>query len=99
MKARPLGGLFFWVVHFAGSLPGLRAIFVFQRSLLDVKFLVFSVSLLFLSGCGAFSATTLRCGVDGDASYVEIASAPQSIATNTRALSELCGFAYEGDTE
>ena len=52
---------------------------------------------LYISGCGAFSATTLRCGTDGNTSYVEIASAPQSIAQNTRALSELCGFAYEGD--
>jgi hypothetical protein len=48
-----------------------------------------------VSGCGALSATTLRCGVDGDSSYVEVASAPQSISSNTRALAELCGFAYE----
>ena len=52
-----------------------------------------------LSGCGAISATTMRCGTDGDSSYVEVVSAPQSIAGATRALSELCGFAYEGDTE
>jgi hypothetical protein len=52
-----------------------------------------------LSGCGALSATTLRCGVDGDSSYVEVASAPQSISSNTRALAELCGFAYEVDDE
>ena len=51
--------------------------------------------LLALSGCGTFSATTLRCGVDADSSYVEIASAPQSISANTRALAQLCGFAYE----
>lgn len=53
--------------------------------------------LFLVSGCGAFSATTLRCGTDGASSYVEVASAPQSIAQNTRALSELCGFAYEGE--
>ena len=52
-----------------------------------------------LGGCGTFSATSLRCGTDGESSYVEIASAPQSIANNTRALSELCAFAYEGDTD
>lgn len=46
------------------------------------------------TGCGAFSATTLRCGTSDDESYVEIASAPQSIANNTRALADLCGFAY-----
>ena len=50
---------------------------------------------LLVSGCGALSATSLRCGVDGDTSYVEIVSAPQSIANNTRALSELCGFSYQ----
>ena len=50
---------------------------------------------LTLTGCGTLSATTLRCGVDADSSYVEIASAPQSIASNTRALAQLCGFAYE----
>ena len=60
------------------------------------KFLIFSACIT-LSGCGALSATTLRCGVDGDSSYVEVASAPQSISTNTRALAELCGFAYDQD--
>lgn len=48
------------------------------------------------SACGAFSATTLRCGTDGESSYVEIGSAPQAISANVRALSELCAFAYEG---
>jgi hypothetical protein len=56
---------------------------------------VFILITLTLSGCGAFSATTLRCGTDSDSSYVEIASAPQSIANNTRAYAELCGFAYD----
>ena len=51
----------------------------------------------FISGCGALSATTLRCGTDGDTSYVEVVSAPQAISSNVRALSELCGFAYEGE--
>ena len=50
-----------------------------------------------LAGCGALSATSLRCGTDGDTSYVEVVSAPQSLSQNTRALSELCAFAYEGD--
>ena len=48
-----------------------------------------------ISGCGALSATSLRCGTDGDISYVEVVSAPQSLSQNTRALSELCAFAYE----
>lgn len=54
------------------------------------------ISVLLLSGCGALSATSLRCGTDGDTSYVEVASAPQSLSQNTRALAELCAFAYEG---
>ncbi len=51
---------------------------------------------LFLTGCSMFSATGLRCGTDGDSSYVEVTSAPQAISQNVRALSELCAFAYEG---
>lgn len=52
--------------------------------------------ILSLTGCGAISATSLRCGTDGATSYVEVVSAPQSLSQNTRALSELCAFAYEG---
>ena len=50
-----------------------------------------------LSACGAISATTVRCGTDGDSSYFELVSAPQQIANSTRALGEACGFAYEKD--
>ena len=50
---------------------------------------------LSLSGCGAFSATSLRCGTDGDSSYLELTSAPQNVAGQTRAIGEMCGFAYE----
>lgn len=50
-----------------------------------------------LSGCGAISATTLRCGTDGDASYLELVSAPQNVGPNTRAIGEMCAFAYEGE--
>ena len=60
-----------------------------------MKKLILLLSVLSLSGCGAISATTLRCGTDGDSSYVEIVSAPQAISSNTRALADLCSFAYE----
>lgn len=60
-----------------------------------IKKLWLCLSLACLAGCSSFSATGLRCGVDGDSSYVEIVSAPQQIAQNSRALAELCGFAYE----
>lgn len=56
------------------------------------------LTLSILSGCGAISATSLRCGTDGSTSYVEVVSAPQSLSQNTRALSELCAFAYEGES-
>lgn len=64
-----------------------------SKSVLKVLLLLSMASSL--SACGAFSATTLRCGTDGESSYVEVASAPQSIANNTRAYAELCGFSYE----
>lgn len=50
-----------------------------------------------LSGCGAISATSLRCGTDGSSSYLELVSAPQNVAGSTRAIGEMCAFAYEGD--
>ena len=60
------------------------------------------VSILFilcLSGCGAISATSLRCGTDGDDSYVELVSAPQNVGSNGRVIAEICSFAYEGGDE
>ena len=65
-----------------------------KSKLLLVGFVGFCVS-----GCGALSATTLRCGTDGESSYVEVLSAPQAISANVRALSELCAFAYEGESD
>lgn len=62
-----------------------------------LRVMLFVVTAIGVSACGAFSATTLRCGVDGDASYVEIVSMPQSVTGGTRALAELCGFAYDSE--
>lgn len=45
-----------------------------------------------LVGC---SATTLRCGVDGETSYVDLVNVPQDISTNARNFRDLCGFAYD----
>lgn len=61
-------------------------------------FCVILLSVLF-SGCGAISATSLRCGTDGDSSYLELTSAPQNVSANTRAIGEMCAFAYEGGEE
>ena len=64
-----------------------------------MKFTILAIAAFGLSGCGAFSATSLRCGTDGESSYVEVVSAPQSLSQNTRALSELCAFAYQEEAE
>lgn len=58
-----------------------------------MKFLIVCLSLAFLAGC---SATSLRCGVDGDSSFVELYNFPQSITRETQRMADLCGFAYEG---
>lgn len=66
----------------------------FSEKEFSMKTIILLVVAFGVSGCGAFSATTIRCGTDGDASYVELVSAPQGVSANTRALSELCAFAY-----
>lgn len=63
-----------------------------------MKMFFLLVGLFFLTGCGAISATTLRCGVDGESSYLELVSAPQNVSGTTRAIGEMCAFAYEGDS-
>ena len=60
-----------------------------------MKTLVLIVLLALLSGC---SATSLRCGVDADSSFVELYNVPQNFSQNIRSYSELCGFAYETPT-
>ncbi len=54
------------------------------------------VAMVLVSGC---SVTTLRCGTDGDSSFVDLTSAPQDISANSRYYGELCAFAYEGDDD
>lgn len=65
----------------------------------EMKILFLCLSVLFLTGCGAISATTLRCGTDGESSYLELVSAPQTVGANTRAIGEMCAFAYEAEGE
>lgn len=59
------------------------------------KGVIFFISLFCLAGCGAISATTLRCGTDGESSYLELVSAPQNVSGSTRAIGEMCAFAYQ----
>ena len=49
--------------------------------------------LALLSGC---SATSLRCAVDGESTFVELYNIPQNFSQNVRSYSELCAFAYDG---
>ena len=58
--------------------------------------LLVCLSLAMLGGC---SATSLRCSVDGDSSFVELYNFPQSITRETQRMAELCGFAYEAPVE
>ena len=51
------------------------------------------VFILGVSGCGVNS---LRCGTDGDSSFVELVNLPQDISSASRYYGELCGFAYDG---
>lgn len=60
------------------------------------KLTVFLICSSLLGGC---SATSLRCGVDGDSSFVELYNFPQSITRETQRMADLCGFAYEADKE
>ena len=56
------------------------------------------IVLLALASAGC-SATSLRCGVDADSSFVELYNVPQNFSQNIRSYSELCGFAYEAPSE
>jgi len=53
---------------------------------------VSALVLALLSGC---SATTLRCGTDGESSFVDLVNVPQDLSSQTRHFKDLCGFAYE----
>lgn len=48
--------------------------------------------LLAVSGC---SAQTLRCGTDGESSYVELVNVPQDLTAQVRHYRDLCGFNYQ----
>ena len=72
-----------------------RKTFGFSYKEFSMKILVLLIVLSLLTGCGAFSATTLRCGTDGESSYLELVSAPQQIGSMNRSIGEMCGFAYE----
>ena len=64
---------------------------------MDGKVLVLiCLSLALLGGC---SATTLRCGVDGERSFVDLVNVPQDIGGQSRYFKDLCAFAYEGSTD
>lgn len=51
---------------------------------------LFGLICLFNVGC----ASSLRCGTDGDASYVDLINV-RDVPVNGRHYAALCGFAYE----
>lgn len=51
---------------------------------------------LALGGC---SATSLRCSIDGDSSFVELINLPQDISSQSRNFKDLCAFAYESEPD
>lgn len=62
------------------------------------RFMVIVVMIML--GClGGCSATSLRCGTDGESSFVDLLNVPQDISAQSRYFRELCGFAYIGDDD
>jgi len=49
-----------------------------------------------LPGC---AVTNLQCGTDGESSFVNLQSTPQTISQNTRQMAALCSFAYDQETQ
>jgi len=56
------------------------------------KLIPLALSLALLSGC---SATSLRCGTDGESSFVDLVNVPQDISSQSRYFADLCSFAYD----
>lgn len=64
-----------------------------DKSIENMWKLIMSLALLgVLGGC---SATTLRCGITEDTSYVDLTNVPQDLSGQARYFTDLCGFAYE----
>lgn len=57
-----------------------------------MKYILTLLSLAALAGC---SATSLRCGTDGDSSFAELYNIPRDLSQNVREYKDLCGFAYD----
>lgn len=56
------------------------------------------ISSALLSACSTLSGSSLRCGVDGDSSYVELVKLPQT-PVDTRYYAGLCGFLFDQDND
>jgi len=48
--------------------------------------------LALLMGC---SVTSLRCGTDGDSSFVNLNTNQETLSQNSREMASLCAFAYQ----
>lgn len=52
---------------------------------------------LILALLGGCSLSSLRCGTDGESSYVDLTNVPQDMSSSSRYYAELCSFAYVDD--
>ena len=60
-----------------------------------MKYITIAISILLAVSVSGCSATSLRCGTDGDVSYVELINVPQDLTSQTRHFRDLCGFNYD----
>ncbi len=61
----------------------------------EIKKIILTGVLTLTSALMGCSVTSLHCGVDGDSSFVQLHSTPNTLAQNARIMAELCAFAYE----
>ncbi len=57
--------------------------------------LAIAAVLIIIAMLASCSATTLRCGINDQDSYVELINVPQDVSGQARNFVNLCGFAYE----
>ncbi len=65
-----------------------------KRPLVKKTNILIALSPLALMGC---SVTSLQCGTDGESSFVNLNTTPKVLSQNSRAMGELCSFAYIDD--
>ena len=67
----------------------------FEYKEFSMKIIFLLVVLFTVSGCGIFSGSALRCGINEDGSYVDFVNVPNDAGVRLDNYAELCGFAFE----